>query len=55
MEESCSSSPYETCDSPLIIDSNAAIENDLLNILLVVICAMILVAVVLVGAIVIWR
>ena len=53
--DSCSASPYEVCDTPLIIDSAAHLENDLLNVLVVVGCAVLLVAVVLVAACVIWR
>ena len=53
---SSSSSPYESCDNPLIIvDSGFRLENDLLNVLLVVICAVLLVAVALIAAVVIWR
>ena len=51
-----STSPYESCDNPLIIvDSGFRLENDLLNVLLVVICAVLLVAVALIAAVVIWR
>ena len=51
-------SPYESCDNPslIVVDSGLRLdENDLLNVLLVVICAVLLVAVALVAAIVIWR
>ena len=51
------SSPYESCDNPslIVVDSGLRLENDLLNVLLVVICAVLLVAVALVAAVVIWR
>ena len=50
-------SPYESCDNPslIVVDSGLRLENDLLNVLLVVICAVLLVAVALVAAVVIWR
>ncbi len=53
--DTCSVSPYDTCDSPIIIDSQLHLKNDLLNILLIVICAALLVAVAIVVAVVIWR
>lgn len=58
-EDSCAvdSSPYETCSlQPLVvIDSGSALHNDLINVLLVGVCALTLVTVLLVVACVIWR
>ena len=48
-------SPYEVCEAPLIIDSSAHLENDLLNVIVVVASAVVLVGVILVVACVIWR
>lgn len=51
------SSPYDSCELQpvVVIDSQAHLENDLLNLLLVVISALVLVIVILVVAVVIWR
>lgn len=49
------SSPYEVCDNPVIIDSRLHFENDLLNILVIVISAVVLVFLILLGACIVWR
>eukprot|EP00095_Tigriopus_kingsejongensis_P010539 maker-scaffold349_size200065-snap-gene-1.19 protein:Tk10539 transcript:maker-scaffold349_size200065-snap-gene-1.19-mRNA-1 annotation:"hypothetical protein KGM_06566" len=48
-------SPYETCDNPIIIDSHFHTSNEMLNILLIVIFAFLLVGIILVIAFIIWR
>lgn len=56
-DEHCTkdTSPYETCDNPIIIDSHFHTSNELLNIILIVIFAFLLVGIILVIAFIIWR
>ena len=58
------SNPYDTCDNPLIVDTrlrgasdvgSVFLEGEALNILVIVVCACLLVALILAVAFVIWR
>ena len=49
------SSPYDSCDNPVIVDSNFHFESDLLNIIAIVISSIVLVLLILLTACFIWR